>query len=235
MKKTIALLLLVGCSDSDVRPDEKWMSPADRNLQRVRDKMYEARTLRVKFKGEWPWAVAGNPKFVEGTVALGEGDRAKISISIHYAPGKYVTHEAISDGTRLWRSPSVEKANFNPGPAGLRREILSALAWHGLGWSFPQGPRPTTIGVGYVVCDLVPQVRDRSPSVTESADGGLKVINHEDPGIDYRVRLTFNPETKRPAKRELIGERSTIWYVETYTQVELDAAIPDAEFQTPEK
>lgn len=234
MNKYLTLLLLGGCCGSGVRPDERWMSPVDRDLQRMRDALYEARTVRVKFKGEWPWAVANMPKFAEGTILLGDGDRAKISLSIHYAPGKYVTHEAVSDGTRLWRTPGVEKANFNPGPAGLRRQIMSALAWHGLGWSFPQGPHPTTIGTGYVVCDLVPQDRDRSASKTEDGPG-VRIIDHEDPGIDYRVRVTIDATSRRPLKRELIGDRGTVWYVETYTQADLNAPIAESEFKVPEK
>jgi hypothetical protein len=233
MKNFCLLALLVGCSDPDVRPDEKWMSPVDRDLQRVRDSLYEARTMRVRFKGEWPWAVAQMPQRAEGVVVLGEGDKAKISLSIFYA-GRTVTHEAMSDGTRFWSTPGVEAAKFNPGPAGLRRELLSAVAWHGLGWSFPQGAHPTTIGEGYVVCDLVPQVRDRSASTTERGEGGLKIISHEDPRIDYRVRLTFDASNRHLRKRELIGERGTVWYRETY-QVEMNPAVPDAEFQAAAK
>jgi hypothetical protein len=78
MRKFYLLALLVGCSDPDVRPDEKWMSPVDRDLQRVRDSLYEARTMRIRFKGEWPWAVARMPQRAEGVVVLGEGDKAKI-------------------------------------------------------------------------------------------------------------------------------------------------------------
>lgn len=233
MRTLCLLALLVGCSDPDVRPDEKWMSPVDRDLQRVRDGLYEARTLRVRFKGEWPWAVAQMPQRAEGVVVLGEGDRAKISLSI-FTAGRTVTHEAMSDGTRFWSTPGVEAAKFNPGPAGLRRELLSAVAWHGLGWSFPQGAHPTTIGEGYVVCDLVPQVRDRSASTTERGEGGLKIISHEDPRIDYRVRLTFDASTRHLRKRELIGERGTVWYRETY-QVEMNPAVADAEFQAAAK
>jgi hypothetical protein len=233
MKKIFFLALVAGCSDSDVRPDEKWMSPIDRDLQRVRDNLYGARTMRIRFKGEWPWAVAQMPQKAEGVVVLGEGDRAKISLSI-ISPGRTVTHEAVSDGTRYWSTPGVEAAKFNPGPSGLRREILSAVAWHGLGWSFPQGAHPTTIGEGYVVCDLVPQLRDRSPSTTERAEGGLKIISHEDPRIDYRVRVTFDTSSKHLRTRELIGERGTVWYRETY-QVEMNPAVPDAEFQVAAK
>lgn len=233
MKKLLLLSLLAGCSDSDVRPDEKWMSPVDRDLQRVRENLYGGRTMRVRFKGEWPWAVAQMPQKAEGMVVLGEGDRAKISLAISYT-GRTVTHEAVSDGSRFWSTPGVEAVKYNPGPAGLRRELLSSLAWHGLGWSFPQGAHPTTIGDGYVVCDLVPQVRDRSPSTTERAEGGLKVISYEDPRIDYRVRLTFDASTKHLRTRELIGERGTVWYRETY-QVEMNPTIPDAEFQVAGK
>jgi hypothetical protein len=229
MKKTLLLALLVGCSDSDVRPDEKWMSPVDRDLQRVRDNLYGARTLRLKFQGEWPWAVAQMPKKAEGEVILGDGDRAKISLSIFYT-GRIVHHEAVSDGSRFWSTPGVEAVKFNPGPAGLRRELLSMVAWHGLGWSFPQGAHPTTIGEGYVICDLVPQVRDRSPSTTERTDGGLKIISHEDPRIDYRVRVTFDASSKHLRTRELIGERGTVWYRESY-QLEMNPAVTDADFQ----
>ena len=136
------------------------------------------------------------PRSVTGTVLLGEGDRAKITTVLSFPGGGSVSYEAVSDGARLWRSPNVEAARFDPGPAGLRRALLSALAWHGVGWSFPQGPRPTTIGQGYVVCDLVPQERDRTPSRRERADGSLSIINHEDPGIDYRIRLSFNPANR---------------------------------------
>jgi hypothetical protein len=233
MKKICLLALLVGCSDPDVRPDEKWMSPVDRDLQRVRDSLYEARTMRIRFKGEWPWAVARMPQRAEGVVVLGEGDKAKISLSIVYA-GRTVTHEAMSDGTRFWSTPGVEAVKFNPGPAGLRRELLSAVAWHGVGWSFPQGAHPTTIGEGYVVCDLVPQVRDRSASTTEPGEGGLKIISYEDPRIDYRVRLTFDASNRQLRKRELIGERGTVWYRETY-QVEMNPSVHDAEFQAAAK
>jgi hypothetical protein len=140
----------------------------------------------------------------------------------------------MSDGTRFWSTPGVEAVKFNPGPAGLRRELMSAVAWHGVGWSFPQGAHPTTIGEGYVVCDLVPQVRDRSASTTERGEGGLKIISHEDPRIDYRVRLTFDASNRHLRKRELIGERGTVWYAETY-QVEMNPSVPDAEFQAAAK
>ena len=77
-------------------------------------------------------------------------------------------------------------------------------------------------------------VNMRSASTTERAEGGLKIISHEDPRIDYRVRVTFDASTKHLRKRELIGERETVWYRETY-QVEMNPAVADAEFQVAGK
>ena len=104
-----------------------------------------------------------------------------------------------------------------------------ALAWYGVGWSFPQGPHPKTLGEGYVICDLIPQVRDRSPSRIEQ-DGS---VSHESRGIDYRVRLSSDPATRHLRKRELIGEGAKVWYIESYPEVVLNAAIPDDEFKLP--
>jgi hypothetical protein len=128
----------------------------------------------------------------------------------------------------MWRSPRVEAAKFNP-PGGLRDELVMALAWYGVGWSFPQGPHPKTLGEGYVICDLIPQVRDRSPSRIEQ-DG---TVNHESRGIDYRVRLSSDSTTHHLRKRELIGEGGRVWYVESYPEVILNQAIPDEEFKLP--
>jgi hypothetical protein len=236
VKKAMVLVLVAGCSSPEVPPPSSIPpSTVDRELQKVRDTLYGARTVRVRFRGEWPWAVARMPQSVTGTLLLGKGDRAKITLAISYAPGNTVTHEAVSDGTRLWRSPGVEAAKFNPGPAGLRRELLQALAWHGIGWSFPQGPHPSTIGMGYVVCDLVPQERDLRPSCLERTDASLWIATHPCPGVDYRIRLSFDPATRQLRRRELIGDKGTGWYAETYLEVELNAAIPDEEFRVPEK
>jgi hypothetical protein len=236
LKKALLFALLAGCSSpEEVPPPGAPASPVDRELQKVRDTLYGARTLRVRLRGEWPWAVASMPRSVSGTLLLGPGDRAKISLAISYAGGRVVTHEAVSDGTRLWRSPGVEAANFSSRPSGLRPELLNALAWHGIGWSFPQGPRPTTIGMGYVICDLLPQERDLSPSTVEREDAKSKVITHQSPGVDYRVRLSFDPGTRHLRKRELIGDQGKVWYVETYLETELNAPIPDEEFKLPEK
>jgi hypothetical protein len=135
------------------------------------------------------------------------------------------------DGSALWRSPRVEAAKFDPGSDGLRHHLLFALAWHGVGWAFPQGPHPKTLGEGYVICDLLPQVRDGSPSRLESPD----VVDHECPGVEYRLRLTFDPSTHRLLKRELIGDKGVVWYIETYPEVTLNPAIPDDEFRIPGK
>jgi hypothetical protein len=235
LKKALLLALLAGCCGPEAPPGSDPASPVDRELQSVRDTLYTARTVRVRFRGEWPWAVAQMPMSVSGTLLLGQGDRAKISLAIGYSGGRTVTHEAVSDGVRLWRSPGVEAANFSSAPSGLRRELLNALAWHGIGWSFPQGPHPTTIGLGYVICDLLPQERDLSPSFFEQVDGSLRVINHRCLGVEYRVRLSFDPATRHLRKRELIGDRGKSWYVETYLKVELNAAIPAEEFRLPEE
>ncbi|MBI3854611.1 MAG: hypothetical protein HY293_02845 [Planctomycetes bacterium] len=232
-KKLLILVLLAGCSDPEPRPAKAPLSPLDRELQEVRDTLYRARTVRVRFRGEWPWAVARMPREVTGTVLLGTGEKAKVSLAISFAPGSAVTYEAVCDGTRLWRSPNVEAENFNPGPTGLRRLLLQALAWHGVGWSFPHGTRPKTIGQGYVVCDLIPQERDWNPSRVERGDINSRVINHLCPDIDYRVRLSFDPSTNHLRKREMIGDKGAVWYVETYLEVERNAAIPDDEFRIP--
>jgi hypothetical protein len=89
--------------------------------------------------------------------------------------------------------------------------------------------------LGYVVCDLVPQEHDFSPSRRERSEGNLSIISHEDPGIDYRVRLSFDPTTRQLRKRELIGDGGVVWYSETYLELELNAAIPDEEFRLPPK
>jgi len=234
LKRALLLALLAGCADPEPPPEKIAPSPIDGDLQKVRETLSGARTIRVRFKGEWPRAVALMPQSVTGTLLLGEGDRAKISMTISYG-GRTMTHEAVCDGKKLWRSPSVEAARFDPRPAHLRRELLSALSWHGVGWSFPQGPRPTTIGLGYVVCDLVPQEHDLSPSRQERGEGGLSIISHDDPGIDYRVRLSFDPSTRQIRKRELLGDRGILWYAESYLEVELNAAVSDEEFKLPAK
>ena len=234
MKHLWVLILLVGCSEPEPQPPAG-PSPVDRDLQQVRDTLAVARTLRVRLRGEWPHAVAGMPQNVTGTLLLGEGNRAKISLVLSYSPGRTTTYEAVCDGTKVWRSPNVEAAKFDPAVGAIRRDLLLALAWYGVGWSFPQGPHPKTIGLGYVVCDLVPQKRDLSPSRRETSDATLSIINHECPPIDYRVRLSFDPATHLLRKRELIGEKGAVWYVETYLAVEPNAAISDEEFRLPEK
>ena len=231
----LVLLLAAGCSDSETSPEDGRPLAVEQELRTIRDQLYLARTLRVRFAGEWPRAVALMPKSATGTVLLGKGDRAKVSLTIHYAPGNSVTHEAVCDGTKLWRSPSVEKAKFAPEPGGLRREILKALAWYGVGWSFPQGPKPTTIGQGYVVCDLIPQERDTSASWMQRREDGLRTFNHEATGVAYRLRLTVDPATRRIRKRELVGEGGIIWYSENYIEIEINPSIPDEEFTLPAK
>lgn len=234
MTRTVFLLVvLAGCCSPEPPPPAPGLSPTERELKEVRGALSTARTVRIRLRGEWPHAIARMPRSVTGTVLLGEGGRAKISLTSWYVGGGSDLYEAVSDGARLWRSPRVEAAKFNPGPAGLRHELLLALAWYGLGWSFPQGPHPKTLGEGYVICDLLPQVRDQSPSHWDPGDGGLRTISHESPGVEYRVRLSYDPETRRLRKRELIGDKAVVWYIETYPEVELNAAIPDDEFRIP--
>lgn len=234
MKRILVLALLGGCSAPETSKSPPAESPTDRELRMFRESLYGQPAIRVRFRGEWPWAVGRMPRSVAGTVLLGEGERAKIQSTLTYAGGGTMECVAVHDGTRLWRSPSVEAAKFNPGPDGLRIELLGALSWYGLGWSFPQGPNPSTIGQGYVICDLVPQVRDESPSGWHKSDAGLKTISHAAPGIGYRIRASFDPNTRHLRKRELIGEKAVVWYSETY-EVELNPAIAAAEFRIPEK
>jgi len=233
LKKAATLLLLAGCCGAEPPPPNPGLTAAELELQSVRAALSTARTARIVLKGEWPHAIARMPRSVTGTVLLGEGGKARISLKSMYAGGGFETYEAVSDGKRMWRSPRVEAAKFDPGPGGLRDELLMALAWYGLGWSFPQGPHPKTIGEGYVICDLIPQVRDRSPSHMEQAAGSLRIVSHESPGVDYRIRLSSDGSTHHLLKRELIGEGARVWYIESYPEVVLNAAIPDDEFKVP--
>jgi hypothetical protein len=230
MKKALTLLLLTGCCGSEPAPNPG-LTTAEMELQLMRAALSTARTARIVIQGEWPNAIARMPRKVTGTVLLGEGGKARISLKSMYAGGGFETYEAVTDGKQLWRSPRVEAAKFNP-PGGLRDELVMALAWYGIGWSFPQGPHPKTLGEGYVICDLIPQVRDRSPTRMEE-DGSPRIISHESPGVDYRVRLFADPASHHMRKRELIGEGAKVWYIESYPEVVLNAAIPDDEFKLP--
>lgn len=232
VKKAFVLLILSGCcSTPEGPPGDAGLSPTERDLKQVRGTLSGARTARIRLQGEWPHAVGRMPRSAAGTVLLGEAGRAKISLKIIYAGGGFETYEAKSDGAGLWRSPKVEAANFKPASGGLRDELLMALAWYGLGWSFPQGPHPKTLGEGYVICDLLPQERDIRPSFLDPGGAGLRTISHLSPSVEYRIRLSFDPATHLMRKRELIGDRGVIWYIETYPEVVLNAAIPDEEFR----
>jgi hypothetical protein len=227
-KKAMAILLLAGCCSSEPAPANPGLTAAELQLQQVRGGLSTARTARIVVRGEWPNAVARMPRSVTGTVLLGEGGRAKITLKSMYAGGGFETYEAVSDGKKMWRSPRVEAAKFDP-PGGLRDELVMALAWYGVGWSFPQGPHPKTLGEGYVICDLIPQAPDRSPSRIDQ-DGS---VSHVSRGIDYRVRLTSDPATHQLRKRELIGEGGKVWYIESYPEVILNASVSDEEFKLP--
>jgi hypothetical protein len=232
-KRALALILLAGCCGADPQPPGANAPSGDPDLQKVRDSLSSPRTLRVRFRGQWPNAVAQMPKTVSGLVLLGQGACAKISMTVATAYGRPTTYDAVSDGSRLWRSANVEARKFNPGPGGLRLELLYMLSWHGLGWAFPHGTHPSTIGEGYVVLDMVPKPRDGSPSRQEPADGGLGVLNHACPNVDYRIRLSFDPASHQLRKRELIGDMGKVWYLETY-EVEANPALSDGEFTLPQ-
>jgi hypothetical protein len=227
-KHALLFVFLSGCCGPEPAPPDPGLSPPELALKEIRGTL-SAKTARIRIQGEWPHAIARMPRSVSGTVLLGEGGRAKVSLKAMYAGGGFELYEAVFDGTRLWRSPRVEAAKFNPGPSGLRHHLLFALAWHGVGWAFPQGPHPKTLGEGYVICDLLPQVRDASPSRFERPDA----ISHECPGVEYRLRLTFDPSTHLLRKRELIGDRGVLWYVESYPEVIFNPVIPEEEFRIP--
>ena len=231
-RRALAWLLLAGCCGTDPQPPGSTPPSGDPDLQKIRETFSAPRTLRVRFRGQWPNAVALMPKTVSGLVLLGDGSRAKISMTVATAYGRSSTFDAICDGSRLWRSPNVEARKFNPGATGLRVELLYMLSWHGMGWAFPHGTHPSTIGEGYVVLDMVPKPRDESPSRLEPADGGLGVISHACPNVDYRLRLSFDPTTHQLRKRELLGDQGKVWYVETY-EVEPGAVLPAGEFTIP--
>jgi hypothetical protein len=230
MRISLALVLLAGCSADP--PDARHEPRADNDLQQIREGLAGPQKLRVRFRGEWPHAVATMPRTVTGTILLGDGHRAKISMTVSTAFGKTTTFDAVCDGAKLWRSPSVEARRFNPGPTGLRVELLYALSWHGLGWAFPHGTHPNTIGEGYVVLDMVPKERDTSPPWKERADAAACIVNYASPGVDYRIRLSVDPSTRNLRKRDLIGDKGDVWYSESY-EVEANAAIPDEEFKLP--
>src|SRR5260221_9086141 len=97
MRISLALVLLVGCSDPAPSPEAARGPTADPDLEKVRDALSGARTLRLRFKGEWPYAVGRMAKNVTGILLLGEGARAKISQTLSYAPGSGTTFEAVSD------------------------------------------------------------------------------------------------------------------------------------------
>jgi hypothetical protein len=231
MRTAFALLLLAGCCNTDP-PAARHEPRADSDLERVREGLSGPQRLRVRFRGEWPHAVATMPRTVNGTILLGDGQRAKISMTVSTAFGKDTRFDAVCDGTTLWRSPSVEARRYNPGPSGLRVELLYGLSWHGLGWSFPHGTHPNTIGEGYVVLDMVPKVPDTSPPWKERADATACIVNYASPGVDYRIRLSVDPTTRQIRKRDLIGDKGDVWYSESY-EVEANAAIPDDEFKLP--
>jgi hypothetical protein len=231
MRTSLALLLLVGCCNPDP-PAGRKEPRADDDLQRIREKLSGPQRLKVRFRGEWPHAVATMPRTLSGTVLLGDGNRAKISMSVSTAFGKTTAFDAVCDGTKLWRSASVEARRYNPGPGGLRLDLLYALSWHGVGWSFPHGTHPNTIGDGYVVCDMVPKERDISPPWKERADATACIVNYASPGVDYRIRLSVDPATGQLRKRELIGDKGDVWYSESY-EIDANAAIADEEFKLP--
>jgi hypothetical protein len=232
-KHVLALLLLAGCCGPESQPPGQTPPSGDPDLRKIRESLSAPRTVRVRFRGLWPNAVAQMPKTVSGLILLGDDARAKISMTVATAYGRPSTYDALCDGTRLWRSSIVEARKFNPGATGLRVELLYMLSWHGMGWAFPHGTHPSTIGEGYVVLDMVPKPRDESPSRVEPSDGGLGVISHACPNVDYRIRLSFDPASHQLRKRELIGDQGKVWYVETY-EVEPNVAIPDDEFKIPQ-
>lgn len=243
IKRTLVLLVLAGgstllttsCCGADPYPSAGDLPPTERDLREVRATLSTARTARIRIQGEWPHALGRMPRSVAGTILLGEKGRAKISLKSTYAGGGSQLYEAVTDGTALWRSPKVEEAKFNPGSGGLREELTMALAWYGIGWAFPQGPHPKTLGEGYVICDLLPQERDIRASFFDGGSDGTKTISHLSPGIEYRIRLSFDPSTMHLRQRELIGDKGVIWYVEKYPEVVLNAAIPEDEFKLPGK
>jgi len=232
-RHALALLLLAGCCGSDPNPPDPNAPSGEPALQKIRESFSAPRTLRVRFRGQWPNAVAQMPKTVSGLVLLGDGPRAKISMTVATAFGRPTTYDAVSDGSKLWRSANVEARKFNPAPTGLRVELLYMLSWHGLGWAFPHGTHPSTIGEGYVVLDMVPKPPDLSPSRLEPSDGGVGVLSHACPNVDYRLRLSFDPASHQLRKRELIGDKGKVWYVETY-EVEPNPAISEQEFKIPQ-
>jgi hypothetical protein len=232
-KRALALLLLAGCCGAEPQPPDANAPSGDPDLQKVCDALSSPRTLRVRFRGQWPNAVAQMPRTVSGLLLLGDGARAKISMTVATAFGRPTTFDAVSDGSRLWRSPNVESRKFNPGAAGLRVELLYMLSWHGLGWAFPHGTHPSTIGEGYVVLDMVPKPPDTSPSRLDPPDGALGVISHACPNVDYRIRLSFDAASHQLRKRELIGDKGRVWYVETY-EIEANPGLSDGEFKIPQ-
>jgi hypothetical protein len=232
-KRTLALLLLAGCCGADPQPPDANAPSGDPDLQKIRDTLSSPRTLRVRFRGQWPNAVAQMPKNVSGLLLLGDGARAKISMTVSTAFGRPSTYDAVSDGSQLWRSASVQARKFSVKAADLRVELLYMLSWHGLGWAFPHGTHPSTIGEGYVVLDMVPKPRDESPSRLGPAEGGLGVVSHACPNVDYRMRLSFDPASHQLRKRELIGDKGKVWYVETY-EVEPNPALSPEEFKIPQ-
>jgi hypothetical protein len=233
LQRALAFVLLAGCCGADPQPPGVPPASGDPDFQKIRDVLSSPRALRVRFRGQWPNAVAQMPKTVSGLLVFGAGGRAKISMTVATAFGRPTTYDAVSDGSQLWRSANVEARKFNPGAGGLRVELLYMLSWHGLGWAFPHGTHPSTIGDGYVVLDMLPKPRDDTPSRLEPADGGLGVLSHACPNVDYRLRLSFDPATHQLRKRELIGDKGKLWYVETY-ELEPSAAIPDDEFKIPQ-
>ena len=233
MKKSLICVLLVGCSGPAApSPDGRDLA-ADPSLQLVRDALSSARTLRVRYRGEWPYAVGQMPKTVTGTMLLGADERAKITQAFATATGRTTGFEAVCDGRGFWRNDNVAAEKFDPGPTGLRFELLFALEYHGVGWTFPHGLHPKTIGKGFVICDLIPEVRDQSPSRVDHS-GAISVVDHATNNVDYRIRLYFDPATRRLHKRELIGDKGKVWYSESY-EVELNPAIANDEFKVPEK
>jgi hypothetical protein len=231
-RTALALLLLAGCCGADPQPPEKG-TPGDPDLQKVRESLSAPHSLRVRFRGLWPGAVAQMPRTVTGLILLGDGARAKISMTVATAFGRPTNYDAVCDGSKLWRSANVTSMKFNPGDRGLRVELLYMLSWHGLGWAFPHGTHPSTIGEGYVVLDMVPKPRDDRPARLDPPDGGLGVVSHACPNVDYRIRLSFDAASHQLRKRELIGDKGKVWYVETY-EVEPNVELPDGEFKIPQ-
>jgi RNA polymerase sigma factor (sigma-70 family) len=198
-------------------------------FQKMENALVRAKSMECSFKVE-----AGDALFWNGTLFLGEENRARLEIN-EASAGKAMRVRIVSDGARMsYQDNGMKQPKIEQTAKDLNRDILTWMARTGL--FLPQCPLPEV---------KANDAKDRFSVARfklgeqEAVDGletrrieyQLTVKGQKDP---MSVTVWIDLKANLPVKRRIVASvAEALVFVETYDKVTIDAKVDSGKFELP--